>query len=755
MTVDPYTAQVTRDTLTSITGQYFDLDKPFAFPRYGNICTSFTTGRDYFKAVAGAIRTAKSFVMITDWQLDYDMELDRRGEQGHPGRLSELLAQAIQRGVHIRIILYDSIKKAVDCHEEVARRKLSRLPKGPGSISVMLQNPNTGRNTISLESGLLFSHHQKSIVVDGRVAFLGGMDLAYGRWDTNALNVVVDPRQHVLNDAYNQQIVPARSITISERQLLNEKDGKPGFEAPYSASQKVLDEQFQPRQPWQDVGVLIEGPGAYDVFVNFVLRWNSFAAKDTNAFDRPMAVDWFTQARGADHLVDPLKIGHGAAVVQICRSTSSTQLHDELVLWDDQHRYVNDDWKSVDLKRRKIVQAARAAWANEHQTSIRDAMINCIRSAQAFIYIENQFFMSDCGVDEYGTRAPSRNQIIRELANVVGKAIFAGRPFHIWLTLPEHPEGLLEEDGTSAQAWWALQGVKRGRDSLIHRINQFLVEKNAQAWSLDVVPILPEQVLNLLQSKGLENEWRRYLTILNPRNYGRTENYLLTEMIYVHSKVLIVDDAVAVIGSANINDRSLEGNGDTELAAVVVDTAEVTVTDVGSGVNVITRKFARELRISLWEKGLGIRVDEIGSGVQKGSVPVNIDIKRPLSFASINGIQKMARVNREAYNAVFLHTPRDGFKNLTEGRKLAYPVLSVEKNTRDFSQPPRLQQAYMREAKHNVEAAIAYLRAHVRGFWLEMPLNWAYAQGSTPRSPTHLPALIAEAGKQESESEAV
>lgn len=43
---------------------------------------------------------------------------------------------------------------------------------------------------------------------------------------------------------------------------------------------------------------------------------------------------------------------------------------------------------------------------------------------------------------------------------------------------------------------------------------------------------------------------------LSFRNYGVLggEN-LETEQIYVHSKLMIVDDRVAVIGSANINDR--------------------------------------------------------------------------------------------------------------------------------------------------------------------------------------------------------
>lgn len=37
-------------------------------------------------------------------------------------------------------------------------------------------------------------------------------------------------------------------------------------------------------------------------------------------------------------------------------------------------------------------------------------------------------------------------------------------------------------------------------------------------------------------------------------------------MIYVHSKGMIVDDENVIIGSANINQRSLEGTRDTEIA---------------------------------------------------------------------------------------------------------------------------------------------------------------------------------------------
>lgn len=64
--------------------------------------------------------------------------------------------------------------------------------------------------------------------------------------------------------------------------------------------------------------------------------------------------------------------------------------------------------------------------------------------------------------------------------------------------------------------------------------------------------------------------------------------------IYVHSKVMIIDDVYAVIGSPNVNRRG--SSHDTELAAAVVDS------DVVGGVC----RFARDLRQSLWGEHLGI-----------------------------------------------------------------------------------------------------------------------------------------------------
>ena len=59
------------------------------------------------------------------------------------------------------------------------------------------------------------------------------------------------------------------------------------------------------------------------------------------------------------------------------------------------------------------------------------------------------------------------------------------------------------------------------------------------------------------------------MKIFGLRNHGEINETPVTEIIYVHSKLLIVDDDVALIGSANINDRSQLGDRDSEIAVVI------------------------------------------------------------------------------------------------------------------------------------------------------------------------------------------
>lgn len=55
------------------------------------------------------------------------------------------------------------------------------------------------------------------------------------------------------------------------------------------------------------------------------------------------------------------------------------------------------------------------------------------------------------------------------------------------------------------------------------------------------------------------------------RNWTVLMGQLVQEIIYVHSKLMIVDDKYVICGSANINDRSMLGSRDSELACLIRD----------------------------------------------------------------------------------------------------------------------------------------------------------------------------------------
>ncbi|CAF3448091.1 unnamed protein product, partial [Rotaria sp. Silwood2] len=48
----------------------------------------------------------------------------------------------------------------------------------------------------------------------------------------------------------------------------------------------------------------------------------------------------------------------------------------------------------------------------------------------------------------------------------------------------------------------------------------------------------------------------------------------VTEIIYIHSKIMIIDDCMAIYCSTNINDPSLVGNRDSEFFIIVNDLEE-------------------------------------------------------------------------------------------------------------------------------------------------------------------------------------
>ena len=94
-----------------------------------------------------------------------------------------------------------------------------------------------------------------------------------------------------------------------------------------------------------------------------------------------------------------------------------------------------------------------------------------------------------------------------------------------------------------------------------------------------------------------------YIRFYGLRNHANLRGNPVTEMIYVHSKLMIVDDQTVIMGSANINDRSMVGNRDSELAVITQDTDTFKSKMAGGDFNVA--KFAHSLRMSIFKEHSG------------------------------------------------------------------------------------------------------------------------------------------------------
>ena len=75
-------------------------------------------------------------------------------------------------------------------------------------------------------------------------------------------------------------------------------------------------------------------------------------------------------------------------------------------------------------------------------------------------------------------------------------------------------------------------------------------------------------------------------------------------MIYVHAKLMIVDDEYVIVGSANINQRSMDGTRDTEIAMGMFKSASSLVNNTPSlkGIELLENHSIAVNVISAWAR---------------------------------------------------------------------------------------------------------------------------------------------------------
>ena len=170
-----------------------------------------------------------------------------------------------------------------------------------------------------------------------------------------------------------------------------------------------------------------------------------------------------------------------------------------------------------------------------------------------------------------------------------------------------------------------------------------------------------------------------------------------TEIIYVHSKLMIVDDTKVLIGSANINDRSMIGVRDSEIA-VLIEEEKQDYKIMNGESDYKASKLAIMLRKKLMAEHLGIDSND----------PILDD---PLSIELFTLINSRAKNNSAIYHELFGYYPDDEYTT--------YNSIKNSKKLRERESPDVLLNKYKKMKDqivgHIVEFPLKFLKNETLG----------------------------------------
>lgn len=503
----------------------------FAPIRHNCFAQWLVDARDHMWVVSRAINQAKDVIYIHDWWLSPELYMRRPAAISQKWRLDRLLQRKAREGVKIFVIMYRNINSAIPIDSEYS--KFSLLDLHPNVF--VQRSPNQFR-----QNTFFWAHHEKLCIIDHTLAFVGGIDLCFGRWDTPQ-HLLTDDKPTgfetagMPKDADHCQLWPGKDYSNPRIQDFYDLD------KPY---EEMYDRNIIPRMPWHDISMHVVGQPARDLTRHFVQRWNYILRQRKPTRPTPFllpppdfdAAD--LEALGLD----------GTCEVQILRSSS---------MWST---------GTPDI--------------TEH--SIMNAYVKLIEESEHFVYIENQFFVSTCEIDG------------RKIENLIGDALVeritraakngeAWRAVIIIPLMPGFQNTVDSEGGTSVRLIMQCQyrSICRGETSIFGR----------------------------LRALGIDPE--DYIQFFSLRAWGKIgpQKQLVTEQLYIHAKCMIVDDRAVIIGSANINERSMLGSRDSEVASIVRDTDVLWSTM--NGQPYLVGRFPHTLRMRLMREHLGIDVDEL------------------------------------------------------------------------------------------------------------------------------------------------
>ena len=364
--------------------------------------------------------------------------------------------------------------------------------------------------------------------------------------------------------------------------------------------------------------------------------------------------------------------------------------------------------------------------------SIANAYISIIENSQHFIYIENQFFITATSEAQYPVKNKVGAAVVDRILRAA-RAGQKFKVIVIIPAVPGFAGDLRDDSalGTRAIMQFQYNSINRGGHSIMEAIEnagynpvEYIRFYNLRNYdrinvSASMRNVEQRSGINYKDARNEHDEavelpadiprrefskWSNYEAYTQTTNQMKTDQglypgvwdsvsecYMLggrdirsvpwengdvpeidvfvSEELYVHSKVLIADDRIAIVGSANLNDRSQLGYHDSEIAIIVEDP-----TPIDSSMNGRPHrasKFAATLRRQLFRKHLGLLKPQNMERADQNYQPVGIPniydfgssedlaVQDPLSETFLALWNNRAHNNTQVFRKVFHPVPDD------------------------------------------------------------------------------------------------
>ncbi|CAN6480341.1 unnamed protein product [Victoria cruziana] len=147
-----------------------------------------------------------------------------------------------------------------------------------------------------------------------------------------------------------------------------------------------------------------------------------------------------------------------------------------------------------------------------------------------------------------------------EIALKISEKIKAKERFAAYIVIPMWPEGVPTDISTQRILYWQRMTMEMMYATIYKALEEVGLEKTHH----------PRDYLSFFCLGNREAQDRDISSPTSDADDSSSPQALAQKnrrfMIYVHSKGMIVDDEYVILGSANINQRSLDGSRDTEIA---------------------------------------------------------------------------------------------------------------------------------------------------------------------------------------------